>query len=901
MIHSKRRNRTFLSNDATAPQKKKTKSFHYPAIAVLTILLVVMAMMFACPSSSEENWVDKTLNELTLREKIAQLVQIRVPGKFINRQSPEFLAIMEEVEKNHIGGVCLFAGNVSDSAILLNQLQGASRLPLLVSSDFERGASFRIADTTSFPWTMALGAAGSEQLAYRKGLVTAKEARALGVHWIFAPVVDVNNNPANPVINIRSFGEDPDLVARLSSAFIRGAIEGGVLTTAKHFPGHGDTATDSHIGLPVLEMDLSRLRSVEFVPFRSAIEAGVDSIMTAHVAVPRVTGDPRLPATMSPMILNDILRHELGFEGLVVTDALEMAGITDYYWNGLAAVRAIQAGADVLLLPTDATVAINEVERAVRRGQITEARIDESVRKVLNAKYRLQLHKKRLVELDRIGEIVAASENRDDAQEIADRSITVVKDDMRLLPINPLDDKRVFSLVLAPGTESNPGSVFQTEMRRRLPSLRTAWGNSHITSELLTSIDREVAAADIIVCATLVRLTTGQVSVSMPPNQQRILNRLLASGKPVIWVALGNPYVLQLAPQARTYLSTFSYSDVSQIAAAKAISGAIELTGSMPVSIPGHASTGTGMRIPRLDMTLTTVPPEQAGLRPEVFGIIRTLVSDYVKAGVVDGIQITAGYRGNMIFDHAMGVTGPEGEPVDSDTIFDTVSLATPVNATTAAMLAVDSRRVLFTAQLSHYIPELEGSRYERLTLQNLLSSLSRKERAGEAGYDDFLLETVIHRATGVPLASFVSEHIFTPLGMKRTTSRPTRGDQEKINHDQAPGVPGLSSTARDLSIFAQMLLNRGLYDHQRYCSHGTLTRLTGATGPWTKPSRSDWTGSLSTSAFGHTSSNGSFIWIDPVKQSFFVMLVDAAEESDRIPELQSTIGKLIISALPVR
>ncbi|HSW38744.1 MAG TPA: glycoside hydrolase family 3 N-terminal domain-containing protein, partial [Acidobacteriota bacterium] len=545
----------------------------------MAILLTVTSMTVACPSSSDEHWVDTTLNELTLREKIAQLIQIRVPGRFINRLSPEFLSISEQVRNNRIGGVCLFAGNVFDSAMLLNELQGISHLPLIVSSDFERGASFRIADTTSFPWTMALGAAGSEQLAYQKGKVTAREARALGVHWIFAPVMDVNNNPANPVINIRSFGEDPRLVARLGAAFIRGAIEGGVLTTAKHFPGHGDTATDSHIGLPVLKMDLSRLQALEFIPFISAIEAGVDSIMTAHVAVPGVTGQSGTPATLSPMILTDILRNKLRFDGLVVTDALEMAGITDHYWNGLAAVRAIQAGADVLLLPTDAAVAINEIERAVKRGEISEARIDESVRRVLQAKYRLQLHINRQADLTLIGDIVASPENLRYAQEIADRSITVVKDDRRLLPINPLDGKRIFSLVLAPGTESNPGAVFQAEMRRRFPSLHTAWSNSQVTGEILSSIDREAAAADIIVLSTLVRLTTGQVSVSMPANQQRIVRRLLASKKPLIWVSLGNPYVLQIAPEAGTYLCTFSYSDVSQIAAARALSGAIDLAG----------------------------------------------------------------------------------------------------------------------------------------------------------------------------------------------------------------------------------------------------------------------------------------------------------------------------------
>jgi beta-glucosidase-like glycosyl hydrolase len=310
-------------------------------------------------------------------------VHIRVTGRFLNRRNPAFLELEERVRRNHVGGVILFAGNIYESAVLLNKLQAASPLPLLVAADFERGASFRIADTTSFPWTMAIGATGSEEFAYAQGAITAKESRALGVHWIFAPVLDVNNNPDNPVINIRAYGEDPQLVSRLGCAFIRGARENGVLTTAKHFPGHGDTATDSHIGLPVVPFDESRLESVELAPFRSALAAGVDSVMTAHVAVPGITGEPETPATMSGRILTTLLRGKLGFHGLIVTDALEMGSITTRYWTGQAAVLAIQAGADLLLLPPDPEVAIEEVARAVERGDISLAQINRSVEKVL--------------------------------------------------------------------------------------------------------------------------------------------------------------------------------------------------------------------------------------------------------------------------------------------------------------------------------------------------------------------------------------------------------------------------------------------------------------------------------------------------------------------------------------
>jgi len=510
-------------------------------LVCLLAAIVLLHLVEAFPQSPDGTWTEETLKRLSLREKIAQLVQIRVPGKFLNNQSPEFQEIKDQITQYHVGGIVLFSGDVYESAILINKLQELSTLPLIVAADFERGLSFRIENATSFPWTMAIGATGSEEYSYRQGLITGEESRALGVHWIFAPVVDVNNNPANPVINIRSFGEDPELVSRLGAAFIRGARKAGVLTTAKHFPGHGDTATDSHLGLAVIESGLDRLQAVEFVPFKSAIEAGVDSIMTAHVAVPQVTGNPSLPATLSPRILTDILRNTLNFGGIVVTDALEMGGITNTYWGGQAAVLAVKAGADVLLLPPDAGVAINEVERAVNRGDISEARIDQSVRRILDAKRRMGLHRSRTIEISRIEQVVASPQSQELAQEIADRSITAINDEQKLLPVSPLSSTRIFSLVLAPGLESSPGAVFQSELRKRFLSVRTAWANERISEGLLADIDGAAANSDLIVCSTLARLTSGQNTIAIPESQQLILEKLAASGKPVIWVAFGNP------------------------------------------------------------------------------------------------------------------------------------------------------------------------------------------------------------------------------------------------------------------------------------------------------------------------------------------------------------------------
>jgi len=567
----------------------------------LVCLLLPVFLTTCARVRAHEDWADETFRELSLRDKIAQMVHVRTPGRFINRNSREFKQLETLIRENNIGGLVLFAGNVYESAILLNEFQEMSKLPLLVSSDFERGAAFRINDATSFPWTMALGAAGDEDLAYRQGLVTARESRAMGVHWIFAPVMDVNNNPDNPVINIRAFGSDPADVSRLGVAFIRGAKAGGVLTTAKHFPGHGDTTIDSHINMPVLDMDLERLERIEFVPFRRAIEAGVESVMTAHVAVPRLTKGAKTPATLSGEILGDILKKSLGFNGIVVTDAMEMEGLTKHYGNGEAAIAAVKAGVDVLLLPTDAVEAINAVERAVKSGEISEKRIDESVKKILDAKQRLGLEKNRTTDIEKIGNLVSSPENIELADQIAARAVAAIKDEKRLLPLDPSDGRRVFGLVLTPVVDASSGTAFLSAFRERFPGARTEWANSRVPETQLAAIDKAINAADLVVVATLTRLTTGR-SIGIPDRHLGIMKKLASLKKPVVWICLGSPYLLRITPGIGTILCTFSYSENSQEAAVKALAGDFRVSGKMPVSIPGVAKIGDGLIIPQREI-----------------------------------------------------------------------------------------------------------------------------------------------------------------------------------------------------------------------------------------------------------------------------------------------------------
>ena len=416
-------------------------------------------------------WVERTLKRLTLEEKVGQLLMVPYFGAFSNNESEEFARLSRQVRELHVGGFVVATRPRKPSGIeltgvyalarLTNRLQQLARTPLLVAGDFERGASFRVHPTTVFPHNMAVGATGDPKYAEALGRAAAIEARALGVHWVLAPVADVNNNPENPVINIRSFGEDPEQVAAMVAAFVRGCEENGALCTAKHFPGHGDTATDSHLSLPVITVDRARLDAVELAPFRAAIAAGVSTIMPGHLIVPALEPDPQLPATFSSALLTDLLRRELGFDGLIITDAMAMNAIAENYWAGEAAVRAVEAGVDVILMSPQPEVAFAALKRAVESGRLTQTRLDESVRRILEAKARLNLHRSTQVELNRLEAVLASPEFEQQALEAADRGITLLRDDAGLLPLDSTRPRRGFLLLLAADANAFPGRVLE--------------------------------------------------------------------------------------------------------------------------------------------------------------------------------------------------------------------------------------------------------------------------------------------------------------------------------------------------------------------------------------------------------------------------------------------------------
>jgi beta-N-acetylhexosaminidase len=577
-----------------------------------------------------EKWAAKTLRKLTLEEKVGQVFMIWCRAGFLNVENPEYLQLREAMQKYHVGsfamtvhvdGPFLLRSEPYEAAELLNRLQSDSKLPLLFAADFERGVPMRLIGPTVFPHAMAFGGDGKIEDAESFGRITAEESRAIGIHWNFFPDADVNSNPANPIINTRSFGEDPRQVGDLVAAYIKGAHEGGMLTTVKHFPGHGDTATDSHLGVASVNVDRAHLDSIELPPFRQAIAAGVDSVMVAHVTVPALDSDPNHVATISPGIVSDLLEKQLGFKGIVVTDALDMAGLTHLFANdiGRAAVEAFKAGNDLLLIPADFPASYNAMIQAVQSGEISRERLDRSVLKMLRIKASLGLQEARMVDVNAIANLVGKPENLAFGQQVADAAVTLVRDNGKVLPLKTSlknqgttkpglpyttqeeTHNRVVAVLFSDDMRTDSGRAFGREFRARTPDARVIYVDPRVAAAMSDEVIKAVEEAQIVVAAVYVVPVAGKVgnSVGMADASGALLQQLLdrAAEKTVV-VAMGNPYLAADFPKIESYMCTFSNATVSEIGAVKALFGEIAIRGHLPVSIPNVAQRGTGLERP---------------------------------------------------------------------------------------------------------------------------------------------------------------------------------------------------------------------------------------------------------------------------------------------------------------
>jgi beta-N-acetylhexosaminidase len=877
-------------------------------------------------SAEQKKWVEATLRQMSLEEKVGQLLFATYHGSFTATDSYAYAQMMHDVNDLHVGGFItithgsplgIVKSQAYPTAVLTNQLQSKSKLPLLIGADFERGAAMRLDEGTSFPTAMALAAAGQPKDAYTMGKVTAVEARAVGVQWIYAPDADVNNNPANPIINTRSFGEDPERVSAFVSEFIRGVQENGGLATAKHFPGHGDTSADSHIDLPVIQVDRERLEHMELVPFRAAIAAGVGSIMTGHLNVPALEPDPNTPATLSSRVLTDVLRKQLGFEGLVVTDAMDMGGITVRYAPGDAAVRAFLAGADALLMPPVPEAAYDALLDATKSGHIARERLDASVRRILLAKARLGLNKDRLVDLNAINERFGRTSWQAEAQEISDRGITLLRDTAKRLPLDGAKPTRALLVSLYADPEPYPGEDLERELRSRFDALTALRADTKFVKADTLKLPPP-DSYDVAILALFVRVSDRKGDVDIPADQLPVIEQMYKSGKPVVTVGMGSPYLIERFPQAETWLSAFGISDVAQISVARALFGQIPIRGHLPVTIPGVGlKAGFGIEISANPMTLEpTDVRAEAQLQP-AFDVIEKAIAD--KA--FPGATMAVGYRGKVSL-HSFGKLSYDAKSPATrlDTMYDIASLTKVVVTTTLVEKLVEgdfSSPLDLDAPIERYLPEWpRGPQPEwrhKVTVRNLMTHTSglppfkeywrtskgkqdtlqrifaeplEYEPGTKVVYSDLgiiLMAEIIQRLSGKPLDVLANDYIFHPLGMKNSMYRPSKSlwpeiapteidnqlrhrlVQGEVHDENAFAIGGVSghagvfSTSPDLAAFCQMLLNGGVYAHHRILKRATITDFT-APQPLAKNTRTlGWVIPTEGSSSGHYFSSHSY------------------------------------------
>jgi beta-N-acetylhexosaminidase len=573
-------------------------------------ILLVVCLAAGCVTT-------RSSADLALEEKVGQLFVVVARGGFFNEDSAEYRALLHQVRDNHVGGIHWASGSeVFETAFLTQRLLRVAKIPLLFSADLEAGPGMRLSDTTYWPWPMSVGATGDPELARRQGEIVAQEARAIGLNQIYAPVADVNVNPDNPVINVRSFGEDPQEVARFVAAFVSGAQSQGVLATAKHFPGHGDTATDSHRSLPILKASRERLEQVELVPFREAIAAGVGAVMTAHVAVPaldatsapqrleglaenpythdpdEITPDATIPASLSPVVTGQLLRGELKFQGLIVTDALDMGGVVEHFDPAEAAVRAVLAGDDQVLKSTNTDAAIAGVLAAIASGRIPMARLEESLRRILAAKARVGAP---LPVFERIFRLVDSPAHRAVCEEIARRSLTLVREAPGTLPLDA--GLRVVHVIASDGGQGKVGEDISRELKARLQNPPEVFVLDPRSDPKVTEAALQAAGqADAVVLSLFVRFQSGRGTLALSDSSREIVARIAAAGKRIVAVSFGTPYLLRELPQLSTYIAAYGGQSDIQIAVARALFGETAFTGRLPVTIPTLAARGTGIQ-----------------------------------------------------------------------------------------------------------------------------------------------------------------------------------------------------------------------------------------------------------------------------------------------------------------
>lgn len=844
------------------------------------------------------SWVNSTFRSLTLEEKVGQMLMGRLEGNVNNLNSPALQRVQQQIRDLGIGGYAVGIGNPAEIALKINALQRVAKIPMLVAADLEWGPSMRLwqptylpygsegAGGTAFPFNMGLTATGIPALADTAGRITGEEARAVGINWLFAPVLDVNNNPANPVINVRSYGSDPNAVATFGAAFIHGAHSARVLTSAKHFPGHGDTNVDSHVGLPILPADARRLDTLELVPFRAGIKAGVSSIMLGHLAMPQIIGDSITPATISPRVGENIVRNELHFGGILVTDAMTMGALRNVpgFTPGEIAVRAVEAGNDIVLGPPDIEQAHAAIVAAVKSGRISMARIDSSVMRILGAKAWLGLNHERLVPLEEVNQVVASPAHEAAAALMAEKAVTLARDVNNLVPLDPRAVRRLAVVAFGTRNDVNAGRDLYNALNNIYGTVTYDRLDATLDTAAYNRALDHARSADAVIFATFIMPASGLGYLRVPRSADEFAARLAQAGRPTVVVSFGDPYGPANLPLAGTYMLAWqAHSTEAQTAVARALAGIAPITGVLPIDVPGSAR-GAGLKRGILETKAAIAQPAEAGMDPSVLPRVDSIINAAIADHATPGAAVAIARHGKLIKLQGYGRLDyrPGFADVTDSSMYDLASLTKVIGTTTMAMILVDEGKLDIDAPISRYLPEfLAHPDKKDIKVRNLLlhnagfkpfaafyrTMKGRDEylkgildlpldypTGTKSVYSDFSMITLalaMERVSGQPVDQFLQQRVFGPMGMRDTHYNPNASLLNRIApteidtifrhthvhgvvHDEnafaiggVSGHAGLFSSARDLAKFGQMLLNGGYYGGRRYISPETVALFT--------------------------------------------------------------------------
>lgn len=827
--------------------------------------------------------VDAILDNLSLREKVGQLFMVRANGNYLSVDSNDFIKLKREIQNDHIGGVIFFSGNVYGQAELTNKLQQMSQIPLWIAEDMEFGPAMRIHRSTRFTPNMGVAATGNPYYAYQIGRITGYEAHAIGVDQIFAPVVDVNNNPDNPIINVRSYSEDPKTVAIYGEAFMRGVLDEGIIPTAKHFPGHGDTDVDSHVALPVSHYGYARLDTVELVPFKYLIEKGVPSIMTAHIAFPKISGNIDLPGTLDPHILHGLLRDSLHFKGVVVTDALEMQGIASNYSPGEAALMSLKAGADLLILSPDENTAIDDVVDAVKTGKLSKKRLDQSVRKILRWKIEKGLFNNDLVDVRDLYERIHTLDHVLLSQKIARRSVTLLKNKGDILPIIPHKYPKITVVAMSDDDSGTTGLALAEAMRKYHPNVIFHIYDKRTSKRDLQEIIDDARKSSLIVVGSFVYVHMAS-KIQLSNEQIAFVKRLNSLRKPTVLIAFGNPYVIRDFPKADVQICAWSAANNQVYQTVPALFGASKIAGTLPISIPPYYKRGDGITIDKT--ILRPDSPEIVDMSRDSLYKIDKIMNRAIRDSVFPGGVVAVVKDGIIPYEKAFGYeTYKKVNPIKTTDIYDLASLTKIVATTASIMKLYDEGKIKLTDHVYKYFREFRHGLKRRVTIKELLThtsglpadnSLKNIHKVDEAAFLKDVLKTpleytpgkkyvysdlgfiilgaIVQKISGMPLDKFAEANIYYPLDMNDTMFKPAdRGSwmvsrippsqidtvyrhrllKGEVNDERAyymggvAGHAGLFSSAHDLAEFCQLLLNKGSYEGQQIFKPKTVELFT--------------------------------------------------------------------------